>query len=193
MLIQKSTGCLEIVNPDGLQQALVCPYCSTSVMRGTWVRCALFQAIGILNREEHGTIQWTQQLPHFGQSVKLGRANNLQVECLICMNGLHGITCENSLSKFFNARFHYHETIVTEEAVAFLDCQFFKAAAQKKDFISVLWRKQCDCTSFVVKYESGKYSVQYATELTELADGQKLVRLYDPSGNLIEVRTPLML
>ena len=26
--------------------------------------------------------------------------------------------------------------------------------------------------------------------LTELAGGQKLVRLYDPSGNLIEVRTP---
>ena len=38
--------------------------------------------------------------------------------------------------------------------------------------------------------ESGKYFVRYATELTELAGGQKLVRLYDPSGNLIEVRTP---
>ena len=42
----------------------------------------------------------------------------------------------------------------------------------------------------LAKYESGKYSVRYATELTELAGGQKLVRLYDPSGNLIEVRTP---
>ena len=44
----------------------------------------------------------------------------------------------------------------------------------------------------IVKYESGKYSVRYATELTELAGGQNLVRLYDPSGNLIEVRTPFM-
>ena len=26
----------------------------------------------------------------------------------------------------------------------------------------------------------------------EIAGGQKLVRLYDPSGNLIEVRTPFM-
>ena len=34
--------------------------------------------------------------------------------------------------------------------------------------------------------------IRYATELTELAGGQKLVRLYDPSGNLIEVRTPFM-
>ena len=42
----------------------------------------------------------------------------------------------------------------------------------------------------LAKYESGKYFVRYATELTELAGGQMLVRLYDPSGNLIEVRTP---
>ena len=47
-------------------------------------------------------------------------------------------------------------------------------------------------TCLLAKYESGKYFVRYATELTELAGGQKLVRLYDPSGNLIEVRTPFM-
>ena len=47
-----------------------------------------------------------------------------------------------------------------------------------------------DIDGLLVKYESGKYSVRYATELTELAGGQKLVSLYDPSGNLIEVRTP---
>ena len=38
--------------------------------------------------------------------------------------------------------------------------------------------------------KSGLRGDGYATELTELAGGQKLVRLYDPSGNLIEVRTP---
>ena len=42
----------------------------------------------------------------------------------------------------------------------------------------------------IVKYESGKYFVRYVTKPTELAGGQKLVRLYDPSGKLIEVRTP---
>ena len=30
----------------------------------------------------------------------------------------------------------------------------------------------------------------YATALIELDGGQKLVRFYDPSGNLIEIRTP---
>ena len=42
----------------------------------------------------------------------------------------------------------------------------------------------------VKKLESGRYEVRYATALTELDGGQKLVRFYDPSGNLIEVRTP---
>ena len=55
-----------------------------------------------------------------------------------------------------------------------------------------LYFEDFDIEGLLVKYESGKYFVQYATELTELAGGQKLVRLYDPSGNLIEVRTPLI-
>ena len=41
------------------------------------------------------------------------------------------------------------------------------------------------------KLESGKYVVNYVTELTELDGGQKVVRFYDPSGNLIEVRAPV--
>ena len=85
---------------------------------------------------------------HFGESVKLGRVNDLRVECLICMNGLHGITSKNSLSKIFNAGFHYHETIVTGTAVAFLDCQLFPRLPREKDFICVLWRKQGDCTLY---------------------------------------------
>lgn len=50
-----------------------------------------------------------------------------------------------------------------------------------------LYFEEFDIDGLLAKYESGKYSVRYATEL---AGGQKLVRLYDPSGNLIEVRTP---
>ena len=53
-----------------------------------------------------------------------------------------------------------------------------------------LYFEDFDIDGLLAKYESGKYSVRYATELTELAGRQKLVRLYDPSGNLIEVRTP---
>ena len=55
-----------------------------------------------------------------------------------------------------------------------------------------LYFEDFDIDGLLAKYESGKYFVRYATELTELAGGQKLVRLYDPSGNLVEVRTPFM-
>ena len=47
-----------------------------------------------------------------------------------------------------------------------------------------LYFEDFDIDGLLAKYESGKYFVRYATELTELAGGQKLVRLYDPSGNL---------
>ena len=55
-----------------------------------------------------------------------------------------------------------------------------------------LYFEEFDIDGLLAKYESGKYFVRYATELAEIAGGQKLVRLYDPSGNLIEVRTPFM-
>ena len=53
-----------------------------------------------------------------------------------------------------------------------------------------LYFEDNDIEGVVKKLESGKYEFRYATELTELDGGQKLVRFYDPSGNLIEVRTP---
>ena len=46
-----------------------------------------------------------------------------------------------------------------------------------------LYFEDFDIDKLLAKYESGKYFVRYA-------GGQKLIRLYDPSGNLIEVRTP---
>ena len=48
-----------------------------------------------------------------------------------------------------------------------------------------------DIEGIIEKLESGKYVVSYVTDLMELECGQKLVRFYDPSGNLIEVRTPI--
>lgn len=53
-----------------------------------------------------------------------------------------------------------------------------------------LYFEDNDVEGVVEKLESGRYEVRYATELTELDGGQRLVRFYDTSGNLIEVRTP---
>ena len=54
-----------------------------------------------------------------------------------------------------------------------------------------LYFEDNDIEGIIEKLESGKYVVSYVTELMELEGGQKLVRFYDPSGNLIEVRTPV--
>ena len=44
-------------------------------------------------------------------------------------------------------------------------------------------------------YSAERYEIntdkRIDTDLMELEGGQKLVRFYDPSGNLIEVRTPV--
>ena len=60
----------------------------------------------------------------------------------------------------------------------FMNLEGFKIGLDTKDRVDIK------------KLESGRYEVRYATALTELDGGQKLVRFYDPSGNLIEVRTP---
>lgn len=48
-----------------------------------------------------------------------------------------------------------------------------------------------DLDTLIAKYESGAYPVKYATKPMTLESGQRMVRFYDPSGNLLEIRTPV--
>ena len=54
-----------------------------------------------------------------------------------------------------------------------------------------LYFEDNDIERLVDKVASSDIFVRFQTELTELDGGQKMVRFYDPSGNLIEVRTPV--
>lgn len=54
-----------------------------------------------------------------------------------------------------------------------------------------LYFEDNDVEGLVDKLISRNILVEFKTELTELASRQKRVRFYDPSGNLIEVRTPV--
>ena len=54
-----------------------------------------------------------------------------------------------------------------------------------------LYFEDNDVEGLVGKLTSSDIFVKMKTELTELDGGQKMVRFYDPSGNLIEVRTPV--
>ena len=54
-----------------------------------------------------------------------------------------------------------------------------------------LYFEENDMECFIKKLESYEFCLNYVNKLTKLEGGQKLVRFYDPSGNLIEVRTPV--
>jgi len=85
--------------------------------------------------------------------------------------------------------------VILSEGLVLQDAKVWKSALDNPSIpfnnMSELYFEDPDLEELIAKYESGRYFVRYATELTELAGGQKLVRFYDPSGNLIEVRTPL--
>ncbi len=55
---------------------------------------------------------------------------------------------------------------------------------------SELYFEEADMEGFMAKLEQWGEEMRYVTPLTEGAPGQKMVRFYDPDGNLIEVRTP---
>ena len=56
---------------------------------------------------------------------------------------------------------------------------------------SELYFEDNDVEGLVDKLTSSDILVRFQNELTELGGGQKMVRFYDTSGNLIEVRTPI--
>ena len=84
--------------------------------------------------------------------------------------------------------------VIMSEGLVLQDAGIWKESMQIQTIpynnMTELYFEDNDIEGVVKKLESGRYEVRYATALTELDGGQKLVRFYDPSGNLIEVRTP---
>ena len=54
-----------------------------------------------------------------------------------------------------------------------------------------LYFEEPDLEGFVKKLEAYQEPIQYVNPLMEHSWGQKVVRFYDPDGNLIEVGTPM--
>ena len=57
--------------------------------------------------------------------------------------------------------------------------------------MSELYFEEHDIETFVEKLEKYYPSVQYVNRLMMCSWGQRVVRFYDPDGNLIEVGTPM--
>ena len=60
-----------------------------------------------------------------------------------------------------------------------------------KNHTSELYFEESDIESFVQKLETLYPSTEYVNRLMTHDWGQKVVRFYDPDGNLIEVGTPM--
>lgn len=85
--------------------------------------------------------------------------------------------------------------VIMSEGLVLQDLDVWNAAVGATTIphnnMTELYFEDNDIEGLIKKLESGAYFVRYVTELTEIEGGQKLVRFYDPSGNLIEVRTPV--
>ncbi len=56
---------------------------------------------------------------------------------------------------------------------------------------SELYFEETDIEAFAEKLERYNVPIQYVNRLMEHSWGQKVIRFYDPDGNLIEVGTPM--
>ncbi len=54
-----------------------------------------------------------------------------------------------------------------------------------------LYFEEQDIDAFIKKLEQSYPSIQYVNKLMTHSWGQKVIRFYDPDGNLIEVGTPM--
>ena len=69
--------------------------------------------------------------------------------------------------------------------------QFLDKGLVPKNNMTELYFEETDIGGFVKKLEDSDFEIEYVNELMTHSWGQKVVRFYDPDGNLIEVGTPM--
>lgn len=83
--------------------------------------------------------------------------------------------------------------VILTEGLVLQDASVWKDALNRdilhRNNAALLYFEEWDMDTFLEKLHAYDEPIQYVTPLTTLASGQKLIRLYDPDGNLIEVRT----
>ena len=69
--------------------------------------------------------------------------------------------------------------------------QFLGKDLISKNNMTELYFEEPDIEHFVKKLEESDFEIEYVNELMEHSWGQKVIRFYDPDGNLIEVGSPM--
>ena len=81
------------------------------------------------------------------------------------------------------------EGLVLQDATIWQE--FLKQDIIPRNNATELYFEEKDIDGFVAKLNNYKESIQYVNQLMEHSWGQKVIRFYDPDGNLIEVGTPV--
>ena len=85
--------------------------------------------------------------------------------------------------------------MVLTEGLVLQDEKLWKEALGKEiiheNNAGVLYFEEQDIEAFARKLEIHYPFIQYVNTLMTYSWGQKMIRFYDPDGNLIEVRTPM--
>ena len=85
--------------------------------------------------------------------------------------------------------------VIMSEGLVLQDAKIWREFLQRdlvpKNNMTELYFEESDIEGFVKKLEESEFEIEYVNELVEHSWGQKVVRFYDPDGNLIEVGTPM--
>ena len=87
--------------------------------------------------------------------------------------------------------------VIMTEGLVLQDAKIWKNFMQRdlvpKNHMTELYFEEPDIEGFAKKLEESEFAIEYVNELMEHSWGQKVIRFYDPDGNLIEVGTPVNL
>ena len=85
--------------------------------------------------------------------------------------------------------------VIMSEGLVLQDAKIWQQFLDKelipKNNMSELYFEEPDMEGFVKKLKESDFEIEFVNKLMTHSWGQKVVRFYDPDGNLIEVGTPM--
>lgn len=85
--------------------------------------------------------------------------------------------------------------VILTEGLVLQDAKIWESFLQKditwKNHATELYFEESDIEGFAKKLKNYSETIEYVNPLMEHSWGQKVIRFYDPDGNLIEVGTPM--
>lgn len=85
--------------------------------------------------------------------------------------------------------------VIMSEGLVLQDAKIWSKFLDKdvipKNNMTELYFEETDIEGFIKRLDESQYDIEYVNKLMTHSWGQKVVRFYDPDGNLIEVGTPM--